>query len=90
MLYQILNESLAKPRQIYFLDLMALHPSCGPGSGVVLARADSWTLENVQERLQKMEEAIIMLMMGERCHVKNSIVDRVNQSPKNEKSLDFC
>ena len=31
-----------------------------PRSGVVLARADSWTLENVQERLQKMEEAMMI------------------------------
>ena len=31
-----------------------------PHSGVVLARADSWTLENVQERLQKMEEAMMI------------------------------
>ena len=31
-----------------------------PRSGVVLARPDSWTLENVQERLQKMEEAMMI------------------------------
>ena len=31
-----------------------------PRSGVVLARADSWTLENVQERLQKMEEVMMI------------------------------
>ena len=29
-------------------------------SGVVLARPDSWTLENVQERLQKMEEVMMI------------------------------
>ena len=31
-----------------------------PHSGVVLARPDSWTLENVQERLQKMEEVMMI------------------------------
>ena len=47
---------------MYFLYF--LYHTCGPVSGVVLARADSWTLENVQERLQKMEEAIMMDLWG--------------------------
>ena len=50
---------------MYFLFfLYFLYHTCGPVSGVVLARADSWTLENVQERLQKMEEAIMMDLWG--------------------------
>ena len=48
------------------LDRISPYPTCGPVSGVVPARADSWTLENVQERLQKMEEVImIMLVVAE-------------------------